>query len=106
MNQIDLFPYAGRSFVVNYGGDLVFRNTYADDGTTVTAEFLQGPQKGARMTVPFKWTALEGGFHLLSWQEKDKSTVVHCDNFEAKTTRSFYTMMDGSFYVMSGTISE
>jgi hypothetical protein len=106
MNQTDLFPYAGRSFVVNYGEDLVFRNTYADDGTTVTAEFLKGPQTGARMTVPFKWTALEGGFYLLSWQEEDKSTVVHCDNFEARTTRSFYTMMDGSFYVLSGTISE
>jgi len=106
MNQTNLFPYSGRSFVVNYGKGLVFRNTYADDGTTVTAEFLEGPQTGAKMTVPFQWTALEGGSYLLSWQEDDKSTVVHCDNFEAKTTRSFYTMMDGSFYVMSGTISK
>jgi hypothetical protein len=31
---------------------------------------------------------------------------VHCDNFEAKTTRSFYTMMNGSFFVMEGIISE
>lgn len=97
MTHTDLFPYAGRSFVVNYGENLVFRNTYADDGTTVTAEFL---------TVPFKWTALQGGFYLLSWQEEDQSTVVHCDNFEARATRSFYTMMNGNFYVLSGTISE
>ncbi|MBS1095813.1 MoaF-related domain-containing protein [Gluconobacter wancherniae] len=106
MTHTDLFPYAGRSFVVNYGENLVFRNTYADDGTTVTAEFLTGPQTGTKMTVPFKWTALEGGFYLLSWQEEDQSTVVHCDNFEARASRSFYTMMNGNFYVLSGTISE
>ncbi|MCP1237778.1 hypothetical protein NKW55_14460 [Gluconobacter kondonii] len=106
MNHTDLFPYAGRSFVVNYGENLVFRNTYTDDGTTVTAEFLEGPKAGTRMTMPFKWIVLEGGNYLLSWQEEDKSTVVHCDNFEERTTRSFYTTMSGGFYVLSGTISE
>jgi hypothetical protein len=106
MNHDPVFPFSGRSFVVNYGDGLVFRNSYSEDGATVTAEFLDGPQKGNTMTMPFKWTALAGGEYLLSWQEDDNSTVVHCDNFDAKITRSFYTMMDGSFYVMSGVISE
>lgn len=106
MTDITLFPYAGRSFVVNYGAELVFRNTYSADGKFVTAEFMTGSMVGAKMTMPFQWQALQGDNYLLSWQEDDKSTVVHCDNFEAKTTQSFYTMMNGSFYVMSGAISE
>ncbi|WP_343665982.1 MoaF-related domain-containing protein [Paraburkholderia tropica] len=106
MNQATLFPYAGRSFIVKYSEELVFRNTYSPDGKIVTAEFLAGEIAGTKMSMPFAWQALEGGNFLLSWQEVNKSTVVHCDNFEAKTTRSFYTMMNGSFFVMEGVISE
>jgi hypothetical protein len=52
--------------------------------------------------VPYRWQALTGGNYLMSWQEEDRSTVVHCDNFEAKTSQAFYTTMSGDFYVMSG----
>ncbi|MFZ6647761.1 MoaF-related domain-containing protein [Undibacterium sp. TJN25] len=102
----NLFPYAGRSFVVNYGENLVFRNTYSADGKMVITDFLAGDMKGAQMTMPFQWRALEGGDFVLSWQEGDKSTVVHIDNFAAGTTQSFYTMMNGQFYRLTGTISE
>ena len=102
MTNSTTFPYAGRSFVVTYSTSLIFRNTYSEDGTHVTAEFLAGNHPGQKMTMPFQWEALPGGDFLLSWQEEDKSTVVHCDNFEALTTRSYYTMMNGSFYVLSG----
>jgi hypothetical protein len=106
MNQATLFPFAGRSFVVKYSDELVFRNTYSSDGTTITAEFLAGDMAGEKMSMPFLWQALEGDNFLLSWQEENKSTVVHCDNFKGKTTKSFYTMMDGSFFVMEGLITE
>jgi hypothetical protein len=101
-----LFPYAGRSFVVEYSDELVFRNTYSLDGKLVTAEFMAGKMIGTQMTMPFQWKAVQGDNYLICWQEDDKSTVVHCDNFQAKTTQCFYTMMDGSFYVLSGHLTE
>src|SRR5690349_16038889 len=101
-----LFPYAGRTFVVKYNDEMVFRNSYSSDGKLVTAEFVAGTSAGTQMTIPFQWKALQGGHFLISWQEDDSSTVVHCDNFEENTTRCYYTMMNGSFYVMSGFLSE
>jgi hypothetical protein len=106
MQQSTLFPYAGRSFVVKYSDEMIYRNSYSSDGKLVTAEFIAGTMTGTQMTMPFRWTTLQGGNFLISWQEDDKSTVIHCDNFEANTTQCFYTMMDGSFYVMSGALSE
>ncbi len=103
MTQV--FPYAGREFTVNYGGDLIFKNIYSEDGKYVTAEFLAGAMAGAKMTVPFSWQALPAGDFLLWWQEDDKSTIVHCDNFDAKKTKTFYTKLDGSFFVLDGVIS-
>lgn len=99
------FPYAARSFIINYGDGLVFRNSYLADGKSVTVEHLEGAMKGSLSTSTFNWFELGNGEYILSWQEEDKSTVVHCENFEKKTTRSFYTMMDGSFFELSGKIT-
>jgi hypothetical protein len=85
---------------------MVFRNTYSSDGRFVTAEFMAGKMASTQMTMPFQWKVVQGDNYLISWQEDDKSTVVHCDNFEAGTTQCFYTMIDGSFYVLSGHLTE
>lgn len=106
MIQTEEFPYAGRSFTVCYGEGLTFRNAYSPDGKSVTVEFLDGPMKGQISISAFNWVALAGGEYLLSWQEESKSTVVHCDNFAKGTTRSFYTVMDGSFYQLSGGLTQ
>jgi len=47
MNQTDLFPYSGRSFVVNYGEGLVFRNTMP-----MTAQPLRPNSLRARKQAP------------------------------------------------------
>ncbi|WP_369790214.1 hypothetical protein [Rouxiella sp. WC2420] len=98
------FPYAGKSFTLNLAESLQVINSYSEDGKTVYIEFLNGDLKGTKMDVPFKWKSLSDGNFLISWQEADKSTVVHCDNFEHKNSHAFYTMMDGSFFVMEGSI--
>lgn len=97
-----LFPQAGKSYQIKFSNGLEVKNSYAVDRNIIEVEFLSGELKGAKMEVPFAWTALPGGNFLLSWQEADKSTVVHCDNFEQKICRAFYTTMKGDFYVMTG----
>lgn len=100
------FPYAGQSFVAHYGPGLTFLNAYSDDGKAVSVEFLDGDMIGKTMTVPFAWSRVCEGTYLLSWQEDDKSTVVHCDSFEEGSSKSFYTVMDGNFYVLSGQLTK
>jgi uncharacterized protein YigE (DUF2233 family) len=101
----EVFPYAGRDFTVNYGGEIIFRNSYSADGSTIEVEFLAGEMKGQIMSMPFSWQALPEGIFLIWWQEEDKSTIVHCDDFYHGKTKTFYTKTDGSFYVLDGVIS-
>uniref|UniRef100_UPI000AF43C3D MoaF-related domain-containing protein n=2 Tax=Serratia TaxID=613 RepID=UPI000AF43C3D len=51
---------------------------------------------------PFQWRSLADGYFMISWQESDKNTVVHCDNFEKNISYAYYTTMSGDFYVMEG----
>lgn len=99
-----LFPQAGKSYKIRFSNGLEVINAYAADKNVVFIEFLTGDLTGFKMAVEFQWSALEGGNYLLSWQEDDKSTVVHCDNFEQKLCKAFYTTMKGDFYVMTGEI--
>ncbi|NVN10487.1 MoaF-related domain-containing protein [Nguyenibacter vanlangensis] len=104
MTEQTTFPHAGKKYTIRFENGLEVTNAYSADGRTISVEFLSGDLLGTKMTVPFRWTELAGGNFLLSWQEDDKSTVVHCDNFEQKICRAFYTMMSGDFYVMTGEI--
>ena len=63
------FPYATRSFIVNYGDGLVFRNSYLADGKSVTVEHLEGAMKGSLSTSTFNWFELGNREYILSWQE-------------------------------------
>lgn len=100
------FPYANRKFKMQMDNGLEVTNAYSGDGKTLSIEFLNGALKGTTMSVPFTWKAVTDKHFLISWQETDKSTVVHCDNFADKKSYAYYTMMDGSFFVMEGVIEE
>ena len=97
------FPFAGRTFEVNYG-DLVATNAYAADKNSLTYEITGGPLKGAAAEVAFEWTELDGGNFVISWQEADGSTVVHVDNFEQGSSLTFFTTPKSDFYRLSGTL--
>ncbi|ATA18190.1 hypothetical protein EDC48_101341 [Gibbsiella quercinecans] len=99
------FPYAGKKFTLTMNNGLEVVNHYLDDGKTIEVEFLSGDLKGEKMQTTFAWKPLSDGNFLISWQENDKSTVVHCDNFEKKKSYAYYTTMKGDFYVMEGKIA-
>ncbi|WP_326731774.1 hypothetical protein [Streptomyces phaeochromogenes] len=44
--------YAGQTFNFRVGDGVVFRNTYAADGTTLRYGTLEGPAGGAEETAP------------------------------------------------------
>ena len=100
-----IFPFAGKNYRLVLG-DLIVENCYSKDGKKINIEFFSSDLKGTKMEVPFSRKYLSDGNYLISWQEADKSTVVHCDNFKAKESHAFYTTMNGDFFVLNGTIEE
>ena len=98
------FPQAGKSFTLTMNNGLVVKNSYHPQLEIITVEFLSGDLTGTVMDVPFQWHALADGSFLISWQESDNNTVVHCDNFSTGRSYAYYTTMAGDFYVMEGTI--
>ena len=103
MSTETTFPFAGRTFEVDYG-DLVATNAYAADKNSLTYEITGGALKGATATVAFEWKELGGGNFVISWQEADGSTVVHVDNFEKGSSLTFFTTPKSDFYRLSGTL--
>lgn len=99
------FPYAGKTFLIKMDNGLEVKNSYALDKNIIKVEFLNGDLLGTIMHVPFQWRQLSDGYFMISWQESDNNTVVHCDNFDKKISYAYYTTMSGDFYVMEGKIS-
>lgn len=99
----NIFPYSGKKYRLTLG-ELIVTNEYSTDGKTVQIEFFSSDLKGTKMNVPYSWKELSDGNFLISWQEEDNSTVVHCDNFEKQKSHAFYTTMQGDFYVLEGKI--
>lgn len=98
------FPHAGQAYTITMDNGLVVKNTYHPSDLIVTVEFLNGDLKGTVMDVPFQWRELAESNFLISWQESDNNTVVHCDNFAKGISYAYYTTMSGEFYVMEGEI--
>lgn len=99
------FPYTGKKFIITMDNGLEVINHYLEDGKTIEIEFLSGDLKGIKMQSYYTWKLLSDSNFLISWQEDDKSTIVHCDNFEQKKSYAYYTTMKGEFYVMEGKIA-
>ena len=102
----EVLPFAGKKFVVSYGDDLTALNVYADDGKTMRYEVTDGPFKGATAEVVYEALDVGNGVYILSWQEADKGTVVHMDDFVAGTSRAFYTTATHDFVRMAGSLVE
>jgi hypothetical protein len=101
-----VFPHAGQKFLVSYGDDLSATNAYSIDGKTLRYEIVKGPYKGAAAEVEFQWIAVGDDAYVISWQEADKSTVVHFDDFGQGKSKAFFTTPQLLFYRMQGSLGE
>ncbi|MGF6963912.1 hypothetical protein OKW43_000917 [Paraburkholderia sp. WC7.3g] len=81
--------FAGKTFEVRYAG-LTAINAYADDGIHMRYEITEGAFAGARGEVAYQWQRIVDNVYAISWQEADRSTVVHIDDFGAGTSHSFF----------------
>lgn len=100
-----LRPFVGRTFRIDYDEAMTVLNIYAEDGRTMRYEVLTGAFAGASAEVQYEAVEIDLGLYALSWQEADKGTVVHVDDFSGGTSRSFYTTAAHDFVRMAGTLT-
>ncbi len=100
-----LRPFVGRTFRIDYGEAMRVLNIYAEDGQTMRYEVLTGAFAGASAVVRYDAVEIDQGLYALSWQEADKGTVVHVDDFSGGKSRSFYTTATHDFVRMAGTLT-
>ncbi|AOJ62636.1 adenylate cyclase [Burkholderia ubonensis] len=96
-------PFAGKTFEVRYAG-LTAINAYADDGVHMRYEITEGDFTGAKDEVAYAWQHVAGEIYAISWQEADRATVVHIDDFAAGTSHSFFTAPSLDFHRLDGSL--
>jgi phenolic acid decarboxylase len=87
--------YAGKTFIFRVDNGVVFRNTYAADGTTLHYETLEGPTKGAEETVTLHTAEVAPGLIMLGWVERSGMAITHLMNLNTRTVHAFWTYETG-----------
>ncbi|MDN7588320.1 MoaF-related domain-containing protein [Burkholderia seminalis] len=96
-------PFAGQTFEVRYDG-LTALNAYDEDGLRLRYEITEGPYAGAKGEVEYTWQPVTGETYAIAWQEADRATVVHIDDFAAGTSRAFFTASSLDFHRLEGSL--
>jgi hypothetical protein len=101
----DMTPvFVGKKYNVSYMGGpslrLEFKSATALEGT-----FLAGPSKGQVLKITYTAKEVAPSVYMLTWQEADKTTVTHVDDFSRMVSYSNVTLPDGTFMNMVGRLA-
>ncbi|QCJ01064.1 MoaF-related domain-containing protein [Agrobacterium larrymoorei] len=96
MNEIS-FPAVGHAYEVDFGGGNAFRIAFNSNTEMVFTRLVE-PNKGSVETVRFTHKPIRDDVFLVYWQEADKTTVVHVEDFGKGEIYTNITGPDGSFY--------
>jgi hypothetical protein len=103
------FPATGHVYEANFNEGLILvRLTFGADGKTMTFQDAGSKMPGMKPSESVSYTAVEvrPQVYLVTWQEQDKMTVVHLEDFERGTVRSHITAPSGDFFQLSGTLTK
>lgn len=95
--DIDTLPAIGHAYRVDFGAGNAFEITFGQVGD-MTFTKLQEPNKGQVQTIHYTYRKLRDGLYMVYWQEQDKTTVVHVEDFAREQVYSNITFPDGTFY--------
>ena len=98
------FPGTDAVYKADFGGDFVFHLTHPS-AEEMTFVGQKGALLGVTETVKTTVTPVRPGVFIVSWQEKDKTTVVHVRDFEAGRVHTHITRPDGTFVRLNGTLT-
>ncbi|MGE5382268.1 MAG: MoaF-related domain-containing protein [Omnitrophica WOR_2 bacterium] len=96
----DQFPGVGHVYEVDFS---VFRaNLYFESETKMTYTRPDGGSQTVKTTV----TKIRPGVYMVYWQEADKSTVVHVEDYENGIVYTNITQNDMQFDNLKGTLKK
>src|SRR5437764_3201562 len=95
------FPAVGHVYEANFGSWV--HHLHFESETVMTLTSAQGPVEEISETVQIAVTSIRPGVFMISWQEKDKTTVVHVEDYENSIVHTNITQRMGAFIRRSGT---
>lgn len=105
MYPTDSFPAVGKHYLVDFHAfrvELFFSSETTLTYTGVRPDGSLGPSE----TVTISVEPLRKSLFLVTWQEADKTTVVHVEDYEARTITTNITSPGGSFSQYKGSFIE
>ena len=79
--EADSFPAVGHTYEVDYGGDYIVRFEF-HSVCSMTIFGMKGKYKGFTQTVEISVTPIRHMVFMVAWQETNKTTVYHVEDFE------------------------
>jgi hypothetical protein len=95
------FPAIGNKYEVDYGGDLVVQFEFHSINS-MTIFGMKGEHKGFKETVEIQVTSIRPGLFMVAWQEKNRTTVVHIEDFEKGIIYANIIMPENNFLRLQG----
>ena len=96
------FPAVGHVYEANFGSWV--HHLHFESETVLTLTIAEGPLKGTSETVQVAVTLIRPGVFLTSWQEEDRTTVVHVEDYRNSIVHTHLTERNGAFIRRSGTL--
>lgn len=90
---------------MNFGSWRTQLQFHSDTSLTYTGIRPDGSHGGSE-TVTVAVDPVRDGMFLVTWQESDKTTVVHLEDYREMRIVTHITGSDGSFAIFHGTMSE
>ena len=95
------FPAAGHIYEVDYGGDLLVRFNFHSI-SSMTIYGMKGKYKDFVETVKIEVTLIRPKVFMVAWQEENKTTVVHIEDFENNLIYANITKPGNEFLRIQG----
>jgi hypothetical protein len=99
------FHAPGSAYEVDFGGGNAFEISFAAD-SNMTFKKLADPGKGTTSTVRIAKKELRDGLYMVYWQEANKTTVVHVQDFAQGIVYANITFPDGQFFNASSSLKK
>jgi len=99
------FPAVGKRYLVDFQAFKVILNFTSATSLTYTVLQADG-SPGQVETVLIKVEPIRDLLFLVTWQESDKTTVVHVEDYDSKTIVTNITNPDNSFDQYHGTFQQ
>ncbi len=98
------FPAVGHVYEAHFGSWV--HHLHFESATVMTLTNAAGPFEGTSETVEIAVTPIRPGVFLTSWQEEDKTTVVHVEDYKKSIVYTNITQRSGAFIRRRGTLKK